>query len=139
MNLDTTTEFGQRVAGRLENELIVWLTTTDSDGTPQPRPVWFHWDGARFLIYSRPGTYKLEHIARSPQVALNFDGNGKGGDIVVFTGRAEFAPDAPPAHEVAPYVEKYRQRMGEIGYDPEGFAGAYSVALIVTPDEVRGH
>lgn len=139
MQIDTTTEFGQRVAARLESERIIWLTSLDSALTPQPRPVWFHWDGERFLIYSRPGTYKIEHIARSPHVALNFDSDGSGGDIVVFTGRAALAPDAPPADAVAAYVDKYRERMAEIGHTPESFAQAYSVAITVTPDEVRGH
>ncbi len=37
--LDMNTEFGQRVARRLAEERIAWLTTVDSSGTPQPRPV----------------------------------------------------------------------------------------------------
>jgi hypothetical protein len=47
--IDTNTEFGQRVARRLAEERIAWLTTIDSNGAPQPRPIWFLWDGATFL------------------------------------------------------------------------------------------
>jgi hypothetical protein len=47
--IDTTTEFGQRVARRLAEERIAWLSTTDSNGAPQPRPIWFLWDGGTFL------------------------------------------------------------------------------------------
>ena len=36
---DPTTPFGQRVAKRLHEEPIIWLTTIDSKGTPQPAPV----------------------------------------------------------------------------------------------------
>ena len=56
MKIDTTTEFGQRVMRRLQEEVVVWLTTVDASDTPQPRPVWFLWEGETFLIYSQPDT-----------------------------------------------------------------------------------
>lgn len=137
--IDTTTEFGQRVARRLAEERIAWLTTIDSNGAPQPRPIWFLWDGETFLIYSRPGTAKLRHIAERPQVALNLDGDGLGGDIVVFTGQAEIDPAAPPADQVPTYVAKYQPGFARIGMTPAEFAASYSVALRVAPLKLRGH
>jgi PPOX class probable F420-dependent enzyme len=54
--LDETTEFGQRAARRLRDEIIGWLTTVAPDGQPQPIPVWFVWDGDRSIrMYSQPG------------------------------------------------------------------------------------
>src|SRR5688572_18541946 len=53
MKLDITTDAGKRIEERLRDELIIWLTTIDRKGTPQPRPVWFIWDGESFLIYTR--------------------------------------------------------------------------------------
>lgn len=137
--IDTTTEFGQRVARRLAEERTVWLTTIDSNGIPQPRPVWFLWDGTAFLIYSRPGTAKQRHITERPQVALNLDGDGLGGDIVVFTGQAELDHIAPPADQVPAYVAKYQPGFARIGMTPAEFAASYSVALRVTPLKLRGH
>ena len=139
MKLDTTTEFGRRVARRLREELIAWLVTVRPDQSPQPVPVWFLWDEETFLVYSQPDTPKLRNIARSPRVALHLDGNGTGGDIVVLTGEARVVPDAPPANEIPAYVEKYRQGMTGIGMTPETFARAYSVALRVTPTRLQGH
>jgi PPOX class probable F420-dependent enzyme len=139
MKIDTTTAFGQRVHRRLQEEVVIWLTTVDASGTPQPRPVWFFWDGESFLIYSRPDTAKLRHIERNPQVALNFDGNGKGGDIVVFTGTARIAADSPPSDEHPAYLEKYRADIGRLEMTPRQFARAYAVAVEVVPDKVRGH
>ena len=72
---DPATEFGARVRRRLESEQVAWLTTTAADGTPQPNPVWFLWDGATFLVYSLSDAARLSHIARNPHVSLNFDGN----------------------------------------------------------------
>lgn len=137
--IDLNTEYGQRVARRLAEERIGWLTTVDGSGTPQPRPVWFLWQEGSLLIYSRPGTRKLEHIAGSPRVALNLDGDGLGGDIVVLTGTAAVDGGAPPADQVPAYVEKYSVAMQRIGMTAEQFARVYSVAVRVTVDRLRGH
>jgi PPOX class probable F420-dependent enzyme len=139
MMIDLATEFGQRVARRLKEEHIVWLTTVGPDGIPQPRPVWFLWDGETFLIYSQPDTYKLRHIARNPKVALNLDSDGRGGDIVVFTGEVSIDSDAPPANEMVAYADKYQEGIAGIGMSPEKFAKSYSVALRVKPISLRGH
>ncbi len=45
-----STPFGARVAQRLREEHLIWLTTVGADGTPQPNPVWFLWDGASVLV-----------------------------------------------------------------------------------------
>jgi PPOX class probable F420-dependent enzyme len=57
--IDLTSTFGKRVARRLEEERIIWLTTVDSNGNPQPRPVWFLWDGKTILVFSRKAGYKI--------------------------------------------------------------------------------
>ncbi|MCZ6774050.1 MAG: TIGR03667 family PPOX class F420-dependent oxidoreductase [Proteobacteria bacterium] len=137
--LDFTTEFGQRVTRRLAEEHIIWLTTVSADGTPQPRPVWFLWDGETFLIYSKPDTYKMNHIVRQPQIALNLDGDGLGRDIVLFTGKARFNPDAPPAVEVPEYAEKYLEWIKRTGMSATEFTDTYSAAIRVTPLNLRGH
>lgn len=137
--LDLATEFGTRVAHRLRDDRLIWLTTVRADGTPQPSPVWFLWADQAFLIYSQPSTQKLRNIARNPKVALNFDGDGHGGNIVVFTGEAWIDESAPPPHRVAEYVEKYQEGFKRIGMTAEHFAQAYSVAIRVTPTSLRGH
>ena len=60
--LDFSTRFGRHVNRRLRQEKIIWLTTVDSNNTPQPRPVWFHWDGETVLIFSERHKAKLRHI-----------------------------------------------------------------------------
>ncbi len=139
MKLDTTTEFGARVARRLREEWIIWLTSVGGDGTPQPIPVWFLWDGQTFLIYSRAATAKLRNVADRPRVALHLDGDGHGGDIVVLAGEARIVTDVPPASEIPEYVDKYREAMKRIGMTPASFAQAYSVAIRVTPHRLEGH
>ena len=86
--IDFTSRFGRRVKGRLRREKVIWLTTVDAQNAPQPRPVWFHWDGRTLLIFSENGKAKLRHIARNPAVSLNFNTDQDGGDIAVFFGTA---------------------------------------------------
>ena len=130
---DTTTDAGKRAEARLKEEEIAWMTTVRSDGQPQTVPVWFLWDDEEILIYSQPNTQKLKNISRNPRVGLNLNSNDRGGDIVRLEGTARTDEDAPPASEVAPYVEKYREGIARIGFDVEGFARSYSVAVRVTP------
>src|SRR6478609_6474665 len=44
MTVIPDTEFGARVRQRLQDETLIWFTTTSADGTPQPNPVWFLWE-----------------------------------------------------------------------------------------------
>ena len=131
---DTTTEAGKRAEARLKKEEISWMTTVRSDGQPQTVPVWFIWDDEGFLIYSQPNRQKLKNISRNPHVGLNLNSNANGGDVVRLEGTATIDEDALPANEVAPYVEKYRESIARIGFDPEGFTRSYSVAVRVTPE-----
>jgi PPOX class probable F420-dependent enzyme len=137
---DPSTPFGERVARRLHDERVIWLTTVDAKGTPQPTPVWFLWDEASstFLIYSRSDAKRLLHLQQNPRVALNFDGNGLGGDIIVFTGHAQISPDDLPADQLPAYLEKYRDFIARLYPTPAQFASIYSVALRMHPTALRG-
>ena len=139
MHIDTTTPFGARVARRLHDDEIGWLTTIGADHTPQPSPVWFLWDGATFLIYSKPGTPKLRNIARTRRASLHLNSDGHGDDIIVLVGDAWFATDQPAADHVAAYLAKYRDGIARIAMTPESFAYAYSAAILLTPTALRGH
>ena len=132
--LDTSTEAGARAEARLQEEMIFWLTTVRSDGQPQSVPVWFLWDGETFFIYSQPDQQKLKNIGSNPRVGLHLNSNTRGGDVVRVEDTAEVVQDVPPADEGGEYVEKYRESIARIGFDPDGFARTYSVALWVTPD-----
>ncbi len=138
---DPATPFGERVARRLRNERLIWLTTVNEKGMPQPTPVWFLWDEATstFLVYSRADAKRLAHIQQDPRVAFNFDGNGSGGDIIVITGMAQISSTDPSADQLPSYVEKYRDFIATRYATPENFASIYSVALRIQPGVIRGH
>jgi PPOX class probable F420-dependent enzyme len=138
--IDLSTDFGARAARRLREEVVVWLTTVGPNGAPLPTPVWFLWDGEQSVaVHSLPTARRVRDLADDDRVSLNFDGNGQGGDIVVFSGRARVDPDAPAAHEVDAYVEKYGDRIAGLGLTPEQFAARYSTPITIELTRLRGH
>ena len=137
--IDLSTPFGKAVQRHLEREYAIWLTTVDSSGTPQPRPVWFIWQDDSFLIFSKPNAYKVKHIARNPKVALHFNTDESGDQhVMVFTGEAAFDDACPPAHLVTAYFEKYKDGIASLNMTPEGFSMEYSRAIRIKPAELRG-
>jgi PPOX class probable F420-dependent enzyme len=139
--LDPGTPFGKRVERRLREDPLIWLTTVDAQGAPQPSPVWFLWDGTEVLLYSEPDKPKLRNIEANPRVALNLDGDGQGGNVVIIRGEARIAPEMPPATEVPEYARKYDAGgfFKRIGITGPMFAGKYSVPVVIRPLGLRGH
>ncbi len=135
---DFSTRFGRHVNRRLRQEKIIWLTTVGRQNTPQPRPVWFHWDGRTILIFSEPNKAKQRHIARNPRVALNFNTDEVGGDVVVLVGSAQVLKSPPPPKRVQAYLRKYRTGIKDLDSTAADFRQAYAVPLLVTPQTLRG-
>jgi PPOX class probable F420-dependent enzyme len=135
---DFDSRIGRTIKRRLRQEQVIWLTTVDSRGTPQPRPVWFHWDGQTVLIFSQPTAAKVRHIAHNTRVALNFNTDADGGDVGVLIGEAQVAQAPIPRERIKAYLRKYREGIKGIDMTPESLQEAYRVALLVTPQSVRG-
>jgi PPOX class probable F420-dependent enzyme len=138
VTIDTSTDFGKRIAEQLEKNECMWLTTVDSEGTPQPVPVWFHWDGETFLIYSQPNKPKLRNIERNPRVALHLDTDEHGRTVGAFIGSAKVDSSAPTADQLPGYIDKYRPELDHMGYSVEQYLGEYTVPIRVTPEKLRG-
>jgi PPOX class probable F420-dependent enzyme len=136
--LDFTSPLGRRVNRRLRQEQIIWLTTVDRHGSPQPRPVWFHWDGRTVLIFSERHTAKVQHIARNRNVGLSFNTSKDGGDVAVLIGEAVVSRRRPPLARIKAYLQKYKQGLKDIGLTVPQFAASYSVPVLVTPRSMRG-
>ena len=134
--IDRSEEKGERAAHRLETERVIWMTTVNEEGVPQTSPVWFLWDGDEFLVYSLDSP-RPTNVAQHPEVSLNLDGNGLGGDIVIVEGVAAIDASTPPASEHDDYLEKYRSVMESRGWSPEWFAGRYSVPIRISPTKYR--
>jgi PPOX class probable F420-dependent enzyme len=137
--VDLNSDFGRAVKGHLRDQYVIWLTTVDANGTPQPRPVWFIWQEDAFLIFSQAKAHKVAQIKKNPKVALNFNTDETGDKhVIVFTGEAFLDAECPPAHQVPAYFEKYKEGIAGLEMTPEEFSAEYSVAIKIRPAEVRG-
>jgi PPOX class probable F420-dependent enzyme len=136
--LDRSNAFHHRAAGRLETEIVAWLVTIGADGTPQPSPIWFLWNGAdQVLIYSQEMP-KVKNIAARPRVALHFNSEG-GGNIVIFSGSAVVDRSQPLVVNNRSYLDKYADEIVRIGMNNESFSAAYHVPVVMTIEKLRGH
>ena len=134
---DFSSRFGRHVNRRLRREQIIWLTTVDARHTPQPRPVWFHWDGKTMLIFSEKGKAKLRHIRHNPRVALNFNTDEEGGDVAVIVGAGRISKKLAP-NRVKAYFRKYSAGIESLDMTIAEFRESYTVPILVTPRAMRG-
>lgn len=137
MEIDQTTEFGQRAVQRLTSEEVIWLTTVDPKVMPQPTPVWFIWDGTHVWLFSQPRTAKLRNIGQNSQVALNFNSDTYGNDVVVLTGTAELV-DGMPSELLARFLQKYERGLASLNMSGDAFKNDYSQVVKITPRKLRG-
>ncbi|MGD0611041.1 MAG: TIGR03667 family PPOX class F420-dependent oxidoreductase [Anaerolineales bacterium] len=136
--VDFNTRFGKAVNRRLRREAIIWLTTVDRRNRPQPRPVWFDWDGKSILIFSQPGAAKVRHLADNRNVALNLNSDAQGEAVTVLLGEAKTLKRSVGAARLAAYLKKYREGIETLGMTPAEFWASYSTAIQVKPTALRG-
>ncbi len=136
--IDFSQGFPAQASSRLRKEHVIWLTTVDAAGVPQPRPVWFHWDGMTILIFSQQRAAKVRHIARHPHVSVHLNSDPHGDEVTVLLGTAEILPGWPAGPRVDEYLEKYSDGMAGLGYSADSFRAEYSVPIEITPTAVRG-
>src|SRR5258706_10176702 len=140
--LDLTSKFGRFVKKHLKSEYFIWLTTVDSTGTPQPRPVWFIWENDTILIFSQARAHKVKHIRKNANVALNFNTEDKDGEkrLIIITGTAKVDKKALSANKIPAYIRKYKSGITNLNSSatPEEFSAEYSVAIRITPTNLRG-
>jgi PPOX class probable F420-dependent enzyme len=136
--IDASTEFGARALRRLRDEEVLWLTVVDAKNAPRLMPIWFLWDGESILMYSIPDQLKIRCIEANPKVNLHLNADFGGGDVVVISGQARVAPDAPPVVDNPPYIEKYGTKIAGLDMTPASFSDSYSVPILVTPTRLQG-
>jgi PPOX class probable F420-dependent enzyme len=135
--MDFDSALGRKALRKLKREQIVWLTSVDERGRPQPRPVWFHWDGEDVLLFSQPKAAKIRQIDARPHVALHFNSDEAGNEVVVLLGEAARV-EAVPEERVKSYLRKYRSGIADLEMTPASFQADYRVPIVVRPTALRG-
>lgn len=127
-----------RLQTQLNEELVIWLTTTSADGTPQPNPVWFITEGDDIIVYSNRSAARNRNLERNNRVSLNFNSDPHADHMTVITGTAVVDHTITPANTSAAYMAKYGQLIPGLDMTPESYAETFSVPLRITSAKVRG-
>jgi PPOX class probable F420-dependent enzyme len=136
--IDWNEKFAKKVNRRLAKERVGWFVTVGADLNPQPRPVWFVWDGETILVYSQAKARKVSHIAGHPKVAFHLNTDEDGSHVAVLLGEAAADSKTPPADKMPAYLKKYRKGIRELEMTPEEFAREYSVPIRIRLLSLRG-
>jgi PPOX class probable F420-dependent enzyme len=134
--LDLHDSQGVHIDARLRAEPIIWLSSVRPGGRPHLVPVWFWWDGAAILIFSKPAAQKVRNVRHNPQVMLALDSADEGEDVVLLEGRAELLGEDAPRSTLPEYAEKYAALMARIGMATDWHAAEYSQAIRVRVERV---
>lgn len=124
---------------RLDCATVIWLTTVTADGQPQTSPVWFLWQDGTCIVYSLANAPRVRNIRGNPRVALNLDGDGKGGAIVTFEATAVLDDAGPVSTELPDYQAKYLALISDYGWTAESFARDYPQRIVITPTRLRAY
>ena len=122
----------------LREEPILRLSYTARDGSPRVIPIGYLWDGARFLIYTIPGSAKVGALRADGRVAITIDVLGPPPRVLLVRGQAgiETVDGVPDG-----YLEASRRGLPQEAW--EGFEtqvrGLYKqmVVITVTPEWAR--
>ena len=138
--IDFKSKLGRKALKHLKQEYFIWLTTVDSKGTPQPRPVWFVLEGDTLVIYSKPSAFKLKHILNNPNVSMHFNTQDPKGeeDVIVFSGISKIDPKGEPVNKNAAYMRKYRTGIKGLNSTPQQFTQEYSTVIRIKLTALRG-
>lgn len=131
--LDLTEERDAHIHQRLREDIVIWVGSMRPDGHPHLALVWFLWNGADLLIFSKPNQQKILNLRQNPHVIVALDNAKEGIDPIMLEGEAELLNDLAVNTMLPEYVAKYGARIQGIGYTPETMAQVYSQTIRITP------
>ena len=139
--LDLSDQRQSRMDARLRQETGAYFTTVRPDGRPHTVPVWFAWDGASILIFSKPDDIKVRNLRQNPAVTLALDNFGARSQPVVVEGTAALVEEAAIAALLSAYTAKYAALAAalatQLGLPPEALARIYTQPIRITPSRIR--
>ena len=127
----------QRLDRFLASEPVVWISSVRPDGAPHLVPIWFTWDGASLLVFSKPHAQKVRNLRANPTVMLALGDPRADFDVVLVEARAELDP-LPARCLPAEHLAKYGERMAALGLSADAFVETYSQVIRITPDRPLG-
>jgi PPOX class probable F420-dependent enzyme len=115
----------------LADEPVIWLSTVREDGLPHLVPVWFWWDGATILVYSKPHAVKVRALRANPRAMIALGEPDDDFDVAMVEAQAELLAEAPPVPDG--FFAKYDDKLAAGLLDREAFRDTYTQAIRLTP------
>ena len=135
--MDSTTPSALRVRTFLEQEPVIWLSTSRPDGAPHLVPTWFAWDGETILIRSKPEARKVRNLQHDPRAMLALGDADDDFDVGLLEARGE-VEESTGAGLPSAFLAKYDQRIAALGLTPDEFASTYSATIRLRPARALG-
>ena len=79
----------EEIDAYLREARIADLAELRPDGSPHVTPIWYQYDGARFLMLVDPTSVKARNIMRDPRVSISIATEGRPYRYILVDGRAE--------------------------------------------------
>jgi PPOX class probable F420-dependent enzyme len=137
MQLDLSDPKQAHIDERLRNNKIGWIISVRPDNRPHTAAVWYVWDGATILMFSKPKNQKVVNIRANPNVILALDDTNEGDDPIAFEGTAALVDDVS-IDQTQAYLDKYGDQIREFNWTPQSMAADYSQAIRITPTKRLG-
>jgi PPOX class probable F420-dependent enzyme len=111
------------------------LATNGPDGAPHLAPVWYLWDGERFVVSTVRNTVKVRDLRADPRVAICVD-DQIAGDYLTAYGRAELIEDDRVGELSRPLLLKYLHAEEADARWSRLDAGGQRVVIVLRPQRV---
>ena len=88
-----------KVEQLFQQKNLIFISTINSDGSPQLTPVWGDYDGEHVLVNTAEGRLKHKNILRDPRVAISVVDHNNPLNMTTIKGKViEIIPDYDYAH-----------------------------------------
>ena len=124
--------------GLLNSKIPARVAYTGLDGSPRVVPIWFHWDGERFVMGSAPGSPKVKALARNPKVALTIDEDTYPPKVLLVRGTAEVELIEGVVPEYGEAARRYLgEEQGKAWEEQAGGMFKQMARIAITPEWVK--
>ena len=88
-----------KVEQLFQQKNLIFISTINSDGSPQLTPVWGDYDGEHVLVNTAEGRLKHKNVLRDPRVAISVVDHGNPLNMTTIKGKViEIIPDYDYVH-----------------------------------------
>ena len=121
----------------LQDQTVLRLAYTWTDGTPRLVPSWFLWNGKEVVLGTQPDAPKVKALKQHPEVALSIDTTDFPPNVLLIRGTARVEVVDGVTPEYAECSRRYFGRdQGKAWVDQLGSISPQMARIVITPQWV---